>query len=249
MYFIPNQVFKVFLFDPKQTKPPWIRSESQLNARWLFLPACSRFDISMKSTQNSNPMEIQKLGFSYTSQSTSIPLSPSLSLLYKTKLCPIFWHSHLSHQHPKLKSMPPFLSSLLSPLPLENNQFLMTTDHYFTGGTGDADLEAVVRGYNHPQTCFSPLIFKQDDHDIVLSTFPDLFETSSTFFDELEELYKPFYPQSLISSSDSGTGAEREQREPEKAQDKESFCGPTTPVVAGALGVKQKRRLVGWKEL
>ncbi|XP_057477303.1 WRKY transcription factor 22-like [Actinidia eriantha] len=131
--------------------------------------------------------------------------------------------------------MPPFLSSL-SPLPLENNQFLMTTDHYFTG---DADLEAVVRGYNHPQTCFSPLIFQQDDHDIVLSTFPDLFETSSTLFDELEELYKPFYTQSLISSSDSGTGGERE---PEKVQDKESFCGPTTPVVASALGVKQKRR-------
>ncbi|GFZ16447.1 WRKY DNA-binding protein 27 [Actinidia rufa] len=115
----------------------------------------------------------------------------------------------------------------------------MTTDHYFTGGTGDADLEAVVRGYNHPQTCFSPLIFEQEDHDIVLSTFPDLFETSSTFFDELEELYKPFYPQSLISSSDSGIGGERE---PEKVQDKESFCGPMTPVVAGALGVKQKRR-------
>ncbi|XP_057512300.1 WRKY transcription factor 22-like [Actinidia eriantha] len=115
----------------------------------------------------------------------------------------------------------------------------MSIDHYFAG-TGDADLEAVVRGYNHPQTCFSPLIFQQDDHDIFLSTFPDLFKTSSMLFDELEELYKPFYHQSLISSSDSGSGGERE---PEKVQEtKEAFCGSTTPVAAGALGVKQKRR-------
>lgn len=67
------------------------------------------------------------------------------------------------------------------------------------------DLEAVVRGCNnnfealtntmeYSQPCnfgFAPLTIEEDDD--IFHAFPQLFE-ATTAFDELEELYKPFYP-------------------------------------------------------
>lgn len=139
-----------------------------------------------------------------------------------------------------------------------------------SGGGDDGDLQAVVRGFNnsfstcsstatildYPQTCFSPLIIQEDD--LFFSSFPDLLCERNAVFDELEELYKPFYPvlnqlspQASLSSSVSG----EDRSEPERVQEKEAFPESTTVAgatpVAGAapssspLAVKYKRRLVG----
>ncbi|KAK9927119.1 hypothetical protein M0R45_024320 [Rubus argutus] len=61
------------------------------------------------------------------------------------------------------------------------------------------DLQAVVRGCNnntmeYSRPCnfgFAPLTIEEDDE--IFHAFPQLFE-ATTAFDELEELYKPFYP-------------------------------------------------------
>ncbi|XAR55093.1 hypothetical protein NMG60_11030479 [Bertholletia excelsa] len=86
--------------------------------------------------------------------------------------------------------------------------------------------------------------------DFPLCSFPDMFE-ATTFgaFDELEELYKPFYPvwsnppspQTVLSP----VPAFGEERQPEKLQGKEHFSGSSS-AVAGftptALGVRHKKR-------
>ncbi|KAL6986316.1 WRKY Transcription Factor [Sarracenia purpurea var. burkii] len=114
---------------------------------------------------------------------------------------------------------------------------------------GDGDLQAVVRGSNNgfpasamdDQTSFfASFTFQQDDFSVLNAlTFPDLFETTRVL-DELEELYKPFYPQTILSSPIS---VSRGENEPEKPKEKEPFTG--TPVVVGSStdhGVKYRRR-------
>lgn len=71
----------------------------------------------------------------------------------------------------------------------------------------DWDLQAIVRGcrteasidsvMDKPQSySFSPLRLQQD----VIFKFPDVCETT-TILDELEELYKPFCPQTILTST------------------------------------------------
>ncbi|KAJ4712003.1 putative WRKY family transcription factor [Melia azedarach] len=73
----------------------------------------------------------------------------------------------------------------------------------------DWDLQAIVRGCSSElstpvmdiprrQSCFPPPSLQQD----VFFKFPDICE-STTIFDELEQLYKPFYPQTTITSTTS----------------------------------------------
>ncbi|XP_022760708.1 probable WRKY transcription factor 29 [Durio zibethinus] len=75
------------------------------------------------------------------------------------------------------------------------------------------DLQAVVGGSSNgacipdmedPPYSFDPWSFQQED----LMSFPEIFGTNPTILDELEELYKPFYPelnpystQTIITSS------------------------------------------------
>ncbi|XVF13061.1 hypothetical protein REPUB_Repub08aG0175200 [Reevesia pubescens] len=72
------------------------------------------------------------------------------------------------------------------------------------------DLQAIVGGSSNdmenPQfMSFDPWSFQQEDD---LMSFPEIFETNTKVLDELEELYKPFYPelnpystQTIITSS------------------------------------------------
>ncbi|KAK6263159.1 hypothetical protein QUC31_008975 [Theobroma cacao] len=76
------------------------------------------------------------------------------------------------------------------------------------------DLRAVVGGSSNgacipdmenPPFSFDPWSFQQED---LIMSFPDVFETNPKVLDELEELYKPFYPefnpfstQTIITSS------------------------------------------------
>ncbi|GFZ01332.1 hypothetical protein Acr_14g0009670 [Actinidia rufa] len=85
------------------------------------------------------------------------------------------------------------------------------SDH-FIGIGGDGDLQAVVRGYSNPSTSFAPFTLQQDADDFDLSTFPDALFESTRVLDELEELYKPFYP--LLNnplSPNSPPGGERDR--------------------------------------
>lgn len=71
----------------------------------------------------------------------------------------------------------------------------------------DWDLEAIVRGYggaststiiNHPNP--HQYSFSQQDEALLEEGFPELSETTNFIFDDLEDLYKPFYP---LSSHDT----------------------------------------------
>ncbi|KAK8479304.1 hypothetical protein V6N11_045108 [Hibiscus sabdariffa] len=75
------------------------------------------------------------------------------------------------------------------------------------------DLQAVVGGSSNddgmgnPEFSFGPWGFQQDEEDHLMS-FPEIFETNPKVEDELEELYKPFYPhlspystQTIITTS------------------------------------------------
>ncbi|KAI8546286.1 hypothetical protein RHMOL_Rhmol07G0105400 [Rhododendron molle] len=155
--------------------------------------------------------------------------------------------------------------SCVSSLPFQipnaqlNNQCFSMSE--FTGTGGDGDLQAVVRGFNncfspcstildYPQTCFSPLVVQEED--VLFSSFPDLFfESNTVVFDELEQLYKPFYPASSQLSpqtSLSPSVSDHEERGANRVQEKEAFPESAIVVAAAAaaaaspLPVKYKRR-------
>ncbi|KAA8522453.1 hypothetical protein F0562_013186 [Nyssa sinensis] len=121
----------------------------------------------------------------------------------------------------------------------------------------DWDLQAVVRGCtindlytstitdDNPSSCFAPLTMQQDGL-LFTSTFPDLFENTAVF-DELHQLYKPFYPMlNPLSPQDvltSISGSSREEREPEKFQDKQLLASSSVvATVNPARASKSKRR-------
>ncbi|KAG5539616.1 hypothetical protein RHGRI_019976 [Rhododendron griersonianum] len=151
--------------------------------------------------------------------------------------------------------------SRVSSLPLQipiaqlNNQCFSMSE--FTGNGGDGDLQAVVRGFNncfspcstildYPQTCFSPLVVQEED--VLFSSFPDLLFESNVVFDELEQLYKPFYPASSQLSPQTSLSSyvsDHEEREANRVQKKEAFPESAIVVAAAAtstLPVKYKRR-------
>lgn len=117
--------------------------------------------------------------------------------------------------------------------------------HLFLG-MEDWDLQAVVRGFSSgtsldsPLFCFDP--FHNDQQDDLISSFPcdeELFETRREILDELDQLYKPFYPlfQPLTNTSIS---AATEAKEEEQLQKEEA-----TPMAdTTAATVRLRRRLV-----
>ncbi|PSS11367.1 WRKY transcription factor [Actinidia chinensis var. chinensis] len=109
------------------------------------------------------------------------------------------------------------------------------SDH-FIGIGGDGDLQAVVTGYSNPSTSFAPFTLQQDADDFDLTTFPDaLFETTRVL-DELEELYKPFYP--LLNNPISPNSPPGGERETEKVHEKEEG----EPLNGSCSVVKYKRK-------
>lgn len=110
----------------------------------------------------------------------------------------------------------------------------------------DWDLQAVVRGFSSgtsldsPLFCFDP--FRNDQQDDLISSFPcdeELFETRREVLDELDQLYKPFYPlfQPLTTTEIS---AQIEAKEEEQLQNEEA-----TPMAdTTAATVRLRRRLV-----
>ncbi|KAL5747561.1 hypothetical protein ACOSQ2_024858 [Xanthoceras sorbifolium] len=92
----------------------------------------------------------------------------------------------------------------------------------------DWDLQAIVRGYNSTEemistsvmenptpSCFAPLSLQQDG----FSGFPDICETT-TILNELEEFYKPFYPQTILTSSISVPSSTEVVKKPNKVVQK-----------------------------
>ncbi|KAJ9706033.1 hypothetical protein PVL29_001547 [Vitis rotundifolia] len=100
-------------------------------------------------------------------------------------------------------------------------------------GMEDWDLQSVVRGcaINEASSaalmdtslpCFSPLTIQQDE---LLFSFPDFFETT-TVLDELEQLYKPFYP-ALQPLSPVRTAADPSisMEDPKKMKEQDHLAG------------------------
>nr|UZF96593.1 WRKY22 [Nelumbo nucifera] len=124
----------------------------------------------------------------------------------------------------------------------------------------DWDLQAVVRGCTmgattttttttttattsfteDPLSCFSPLALEQDDY---LLRSPDLFQ-SRTAIEELEELYKPFFPklqslsaQNLTTSFKVPLGElkdQQQQQQPQLQQQQQQRKQPQGSVVGTA---------------
>ncbi|GAV76133.1 WRKY domain-containing protein [Cephalotus follicularis] len=118
------------------------------------------------------------------------------------------------------------------------------------------DLQAVVRGCstndaaanmldNNPSSFFAPLSLEQD-HDFLLS-FPEFCGSNTTsVFDELEDLYKPFYPmlqphspQTSLASSFSVANEEQEQKKQQPPVESD-ISATRNDIVTNA--VKSKRR-------
>ncbi|XP_059642421.1 WRKY transcription factor 22-like [Cornus florida] len=120
----------------------------------------------------------------------------------------------------------------------------------------DWDLQAVVRGFSSgstsiesPSKWFGPLSTQhEEDDDLFLSTsIPEFYDTA-TVLDELEQLYKPFYPMfnpispqtifgtsSILSVHKQEKERERErekEREQEEVQDKQSIASPENIVAS-----------------
>lgn len=86
-------------------------------------------------------------------------------------------------------------------------------------------MQAVVRGcideapatfLANPESSFAPLSAVKDD----LLSFPEISDTR-TVLDELENLYKPFYPvssQAILASSASSISVPKELKEAEQKQ-------------------------------
>ena len=120
------------------------------------------------------------------------------------------------------------------------------------------DLQSVVRGcaINEASSsaalmdaslpCFSPLAIQADEF---LFSFPDLFETT-TVLDELEQLYKPFYPV-LQSVSPTGTAAAPSisSEDRKKMEEQDHLAGSAHNGGGGGAGnshgAKPKKRWVG----
>ncbi|KAE8706355.1 putative WRKY transcription factor 29 [Hibiscus syriacus] len=89
------------------------------------------------------------------------------------------------------------------------------------------DLQAVVGGgsssdaMENPQFSFGPWGFQQDedDHSMI---FPENFETNPNVLDELEELYKPFYPRLIPNSTQNIVTTSLPAEKPKRQQ---SFSG------------------------
>lgn len=69
----------------------------------------------------------------------------------------------------------------------------------------DWDLEAIVRGYGGASTIINDpnphqYSFSEQDETLLEEGFPEFSETTNFIFDDLEDLYKPFYP---LSSHDT----------------------------------------------
>ncbi|XP_044485443.1 WRKY transcription factor 22-like isoform X2 [Mangifera indica] len=98
----------------------------------------------------------------------------------------------------------------------------------------DWDLQAIVRGCNvangaspsiimdDTPACFSSLSLQQD----TLLKFPDISETT-TILNELDELYKPFYPQAILSTGPISV-PDDEVKLPKKLRKQQSFPGSST---------------------
>ncbi|CAL5442621.1 unnamed protein product [Camellia sinensis] len=131
--------------------------------------------------------------------------------------------------------------------PLLDNHFSMS--EYFTG-IADWDSQAVARSCtnafststfmnNNPQTYLAPMTIQQD-HDFLLNTFPDLFETP-TVLDELDQLFYPMFnplaQQTILSSSSSSVSFSKGETEQEKEAHTRSPC-----VVAAATTARHEAK-------
>ncbi|KAK9202873.1 hypothetical protein WN943_013126 [Citrus x changshan-huyou] len=118
----------------------------------------------------------------------------------------------------------------------------------------DWDLQAIVRGcsteasidsvMDKPQSYnFSPSSLQQD----VRYKFPDVSETA-TILDELEELYKPFYPQTILTSTSisAPTEVNKKPKKLRKQQRKLSDSASNTdhPAAQPKGGKNQHKRVV-----
>ncbi|KAA8520874.1 hypothetical protein F0562_011547 [Nyssa sinensis] len=121
-------------------------------------------------------------------------------------------------------------------------------------GMSDWDLQAVVRGctndfsnittsMDNSPTCFSPFTIQEDG--FLFSASPDYMFETTTVLDELEQLYKPFYPvMNPLSPQNVLSDHSREEREPENVvQDKQLLASSTLVASANtAQAAKYKRR-------
>ncbi|XP_031249650.1 WRKY transcription factor 22-like isoform X1 [Pistacia vera] len=107
----------------------------------------------------------------------------------------------------------------------------------------DWDLQAIVRGCNVGEapnsmddttSCFSPLSPQQD----ALFKFPDICETT-TIINELDELYKPFYPQTILTTSPISVPDEVEK--PKKLRKQQSLSGSSNSTGDTDQAAKPKR--------
>lgn len=121
-------------------------------------------------------------------------------------------------------------------------------------GMGDWDLQSVVRGcaINEASSaafmdtslpCFGPLAIQQDE---LLFSFPDFFETT-TVLDELEQLYKPFYPVlQPLSPVRTAAAPSISMEDPKKMKEKDHLPGSADNGGGGpgSHGAKPKKRWV-----
>ncbi|KAL3844544.1 hypothetical protein ACJIZ3_001947 [Penstemon smallii] len=101
-------------------------------------------------------------------------------------------------------------------------------------------LQAIVRGSSGNFTEIGDIDMdgKLGNHDEFFATFPEIFEIND-FSDELEELYKPFYPAKRKSSSSSSSCSVIEFEDHEKQQP--TGC-VATPNLAANYRPKYKKR-------
>ncbi|GMI64048.1 hypothetical protein like AT4G23550 [Hibiscus trionum] len=118
------------------------------------------------------------------------------------------------------------------------------------------DLQAIVGGgssnvdaMENPQLSFGPWGFQQDEDEDHLMSFPDIFEMNPKVEDELQELYKSFYPhfnpystQTIITTSlpvppDVDVSAEKPKRQ-------QPFSGNKDPAKPKRLRKNQQNRVV-----
>ncbi|XVF52979.1 hypothetical protein PTKIN_Ptkin05aG0061500 [Pterospermum kingtungense] len=109
------------------------------------------------------------------------------------------------------------------------------------------DLQAVVLGgsskghacisdMENPPFSFDPWSFQQEDD---LMSFPEIFGTNPKVLDELEELYKPFYPEELINPYSSQTTitsslpVPQDVNEPENQKGQQSTASHLQSAISG----------------
>ncbi|XP_044481254.1 WRKY transcription factor 22-like isoform X2 [Mangifera indica] len=110
----------------------------------------------------------------------------------------------------------------------------------------DWDLQAIVRGcsvhgeastsiiMDDTPSCFSPLSLQED----ALFEFPNISEPT-TILTELDELYKPFYPQ--ISLNTSSISVPVEVKKPKKLVNQQSLSGSSTGTIDTDQAARPRR--------